>query len=140
MVFQSLLPPVPDLAFPNAHHLVLNRPEQAEWEDYILHVDALTGKTRKWREFKDRVKRGATAFRNPDLFPYEENEIVGILSENCVVGYREMTFRVRVLTADSSGVWAHVGVSGACSFPVGRRHPIRSVPGNIDSVRAEGPR
>ena len=86
MVFQSLLPPVPDLAFPNAHHLVLNRPEQVEWEDYILHVDALTGKTRKWREFKDRVKRGATAFRNPNLFPYEENEIVGILSENCIVG------------------------------------------------------
>ena len=101
MIFQSLLPPVPDFAFPNAHHLVLNRPDQAEWEDHILHVDALTGKTRKWHEFKDRVKRGATAFRNPDLFPYEENEIVGILSENCVVGYREMTFRVCVLTADA---------------------------------------
>jgi len=139
MVFQSLLPPVPDLSFPNAHHLVLNRPEQAEWEDYILHVDALTGKTRKWREFKDRVKRGATAFRNPNIFPYEENGIVGILSENCLVGCREMTFRVRVLTGDASGVWARVGVSGACSFAVGRWHPIRSVPGNIDSVRTEGP-
>ena len=85
MVFQSLLPPVPALPFPNAHHFFLNRPDQAEWKDYVLHVDALTGKTRKWFEFKDRVKRGATAFRDPSLFPLGENEIVGILSENCVV-------------------------------------------------------
>ena len=87
MVFESLLPPVPNLTLPNAHHLFLNRPDQAEWKDYILHVDALTGKTRKWYEFKDRVKRGATVFGNLDLFPHKENEIVGILSENCVVGY-----------------------------------------------------
>lgn len=85
MVFKSLLPPVPDLPFPNAHHFFLNRPDQAEWEDFDLHVDALTGKTRRWIEFKHRVKRAATAFRNPDLFPYREHEIVGILSENCIV-------------------------------------------------------
>lgn len=85
MVFQSLLPPVPELPFPNAHHLFLNRPDQAEWQDYNLHVDAPTGKTRKWFEFKDRVKRGATAFGDPRLFPYKEGEIVGILSENCIV-------------------------------------------------------
>ena len=85
MIFQSLLPPVPDLPLPNAHHLFFNRPDQAEWEDYIIHADALTGKTRKWYEFKDRVKRAATAFRNPDLFPYKENENVGIISENCIV-------------------------------------------------------
>jgi len=84
MVFQSLLPPVPDISLPNAHHLFFNRPDQAEWEDYTIYVDALTGKARRWHEFKDRVKRGATAFGNPDLFPYTENEIVGIISENCV--------------------------------------------------------
>lgn len=87
MVFKSLLPPIPDLPLPNAHHLFLNRPDQADWEDYILHVDAVTGKTRKWYEFRDLVKRAATAFGNPELFPHEENEIVGILSENCIVGY-----------------------------------------------------
>jgi len=92
MVFQSLLPPVPDLPFPNAHHLFLNRPDQAEWEDYVLYVDALTGKARRWYEFKDRVKRAATAFGNRDLFPYEENEIVGILSENCIVSYLGSAF------------------------------------------------
>ena len=87
MIFRSLLPPLPPLPFPNAHHFFLNRPDQAEWKDFTLHVDALTGKTRKWSEFKDRVKRAATAFGSPDLFPRggESNEIVGILSENCVV-------------------------------------------------------
>ena len=46
MILMTLLPPVPDLPFPNAHHLFLNRPDQAEWADYVLHVDALTGKVR----------------------------------------------------------------------------------------------
>ena len=91
MVFQSLFPPVPDVPFPNAHHFLLNRPDQAEWEDYDLHVDALTGRTRKWSEFKDRVKRGATAFGDPSLFPHERNEIVGILSENCIVSFVSLT-------------------------------------------------
>ena len=85
MVFKSLLPPVPDLPFPNAHHFFLNRPDQSEWKDFVIHVDAVTGKTRRWSEFKDRVKRAATAFGNPDLFPHGENEVVGILSENCIV-------------------------------------------------------
>lgn len=98
MIFQSLLPPVPDLPFPNAHHLFLNRPDQAEWKDYILHVDALTGKTRKWIEFKDRVKRAATAFGDPDIFPRGENEIVGILSENCVVSCLSLAFQSCGLT------------------------------------------
>lgn len=84
MVFKSLLPPVPDLPFPNAHHFILNRPDQAEWSDFALHIDAITGKTRKWSEFKDRVRRAATAFRNPTIFPHAEDQIVGILSENCV--------------------------------------------------------
>jgi hypothetical protein len=85
MILQSPLPPIPNLPFPNAHHLFLNRREQAQWEDFVLHVDGITGKTRKWSEFLDRVKRAATAFANPDVFPREENEIVGILSENCIV-------------------------------------------------------
>ena len=85
MVFQSLFPPVPDLPLTNIHNLVLNRPDQARWEDYVLHVDAVTGRARKWSEFKDRVARGATALGDPTHFPHEENAIVGIISENCIV-------------------------------------------------------
>ena len=93
MVFRSLLPPVPDLP-PTSVHNLLNRPDQAEWEDYVLHVDALTGKTRKWSEFKDRVARGATALGDSDRFPHEENAIVGILSENCVVSFLCLTIKL----------------------------------------------
>ena len=91
MVFQSLLPPIPDLPFPNAHHLFFNRPDQAEWQDYVIHVDAHTGEARKWYEFRDRVKRGATAFGDPTIFPRKENEIVGILSANSVVSFLSFT-------------------------------------------------
>ena len=104
MVFQSLLPPVPDLPFPNAHNFFLGRPDQAEWEDYVLHVDAVTGKTRKWSEFKDRVARGATALGDPARFPHEENAIVAILSENCVVSFLDwLSSSSRVLMENSPG-------------------------------------
>ena len=133
MIFHSLLPPTPDSSLPNAHHLFLNRPDQAEWEDYNLQVDAPTGKVRKWYEFKDRVKRGATAFGDPSLFPCEENEVIGVLSENCVVSSMSL---VSESCADRRApwVWMCVGVCGAYSFAVGRGYPIRSIPGISDSI------
>ena len=133
MIFHSLLPPTPDSSFPNAHHLFLNRPDQAEWEDYNLQVDGPTGKVRKWYEFKDRVKRGATAFGDPSLFPCEENEVIGVLSENCVVSSMSL---VSESCADRRApwVWMCVGVCGAYSFAVGRGYPIRSIPGISDSI------
>lgn len=139
MIFQSLFPPVPNLPLPNAHHLFFNRPDQAEWKDHVLHVDALTGKTRKWYEFRDRVKRGATAFRNPVLFPYKENDIVGILSENCIVGYLSLTSEPWA-DRQPSGVWIHAGVCGAYSLAIGRGRSVRSVPGITDSIRVEASR
>ena len=96
MVFQSLLPPIPDVSLPNAHHLILDRPDQAKWKDYDLHIDALTGKTRRWSEFKDRVKRGATALGDLVIFPRERDEIVGILSENCIVSFVSLSRELRV--------------------------------------------
>ena len=94
MVFRSLLPPVPDLPPTTVHDLFLNRPDQARWEDYVLHIDAVTGKTRKWSEFKDRVARGATALGDPARFPHEDNAVVGILSENCVVSFFGLTLKL----------------------------------------------
>ena len=133
MIFHSLLPPTPDSPFPNAHHLFLNRPDQAEWEDYDLHVDAPTGKVRKWYEFKDRVKRGATAFGDPGLFPCEENEIVGVLSENCVVSFVSLASE-SCANSKVPCAWIRVGVCGSYSFAVGRGYPIRSIPGVTDSI------
>ena len=133
MIFQSLLPPIHDPPFPNAHHLFLNRPDQAEWQDYDLHVDAPIGKARKWFEFKDRVKRGATAFRDPSLFPREENEIVGILGENCAVSSVSF-YSASCADIKAPWVWMCVGICGAYSFAAGRGYPIRSIPGISDSI------
>jgi len=93
MGFQSLFPPVPDLPFTNVHNLFLNRPDQAGWKDYTLHVDAVTGNTRKWSEFKDRVARGATALGDPARFLHEGNAVIGILSENRLVSFLGSAFK-----------------------------------------------
>ena len=139
MIFHSLLPPIPDPPFPNAHHLFLNRPDQAEWEDYDLHVDAPTGKVRKWHEFKDRVKRGATAFGDPGLFPCEENEIVGVLSENCVVSFVSLASE-SCANRKAPWVWMRVGVCDAHSLAVGRGYSIRSIPSVPESIRTKASR
>ena len=139
MIFHSLLPPIPDPPFPNAHHLFLNRPDQAEWEDYDLHVDAPTGKVRKWHEFKARVKRGATAFGDPGLFPCEENEIVGVLSENCVVSFVSLASES---CANRKAPWVcmRVGVCGTHSLAVGRGYSVRSIPSVPESIRTKASR
>ena len=139
MIFHSLLPPIPDPPFPNAHHLFLNRPDQAEWEDYDLHVDAPTGKVRKWYEFKDRVKRGATAFGDPGLFPCEENKIVGVLSENCVVSFVSLASE-SCANRKAPWVWMRVGVCGTHSLAVGRGYSVRSIPSVPESIRTKASR
>jgi hypothetical protein len=58
------VPPTPDM---NVHHLVFHRPEQAEWKDYTLHIDAETGERRTFREFVNRVQLGMNALGAPVL-------------------------------------------------------------------------
>jgi len=133
MVFQSLLPPVPDLPFPNAHDFFLNRPDQAQWEDYVLHIDAVTGKTRNWSEFKDRVARGATALGDPARFPHEESAVVGILSENCMVSKLGLALKLKPC-ADSEFPWVCRIISRlfirywllAFRSPYSRHHRLRT--------------
>jgi hypothetical protein len=116
--YSLLQPPIPDLPSgsskrpPRGEHapFFLNRPDQAETKRNGETTSFTSTPSRErrgsGREFKDRVKRGATAFRNPDLFPHEENEIVGILSENCVVGYLILAFESCVDGQPSGGVGA----------------------------------
>lgn len=90
MHIQSLYPEIPPLSETNAHYALLRRPEQAEWPDFTLHIDAPTGKTRTFREFAERVQYAATALGAPvsqgglGLSP-ENGDIVGIISHNCLV-------------------------------------------------------
>lgn len=83
----------PDVTPPpeiNVHHAILRRPDQAEWPNYTLHIDAKTGKTRGFRDFIDRIQFAATALGAPTAegglgLSTENGDIIGIISENCMV-------------------------------------------------------
>ncbi|KAH7915464.1 hypothetical protein BJ138DRAFT_1176554 [Hygrophoropsis aurantiaca] len=89
MYHKSLFPDIPDFPEQNVHHLLFNRPEQESWADYTLLVDATSGYRRSFREFLERVRDGGTALGTAveqgglSIRP-ENEEIIGILSENCL--------------------------------------------------------
>ncbi|KAG9316024.1 hypothetical protein JVU11DRAFT_3686 [Chiua virens] len=89
MYYKSLFPPLPKILPQNIHNTLFNRPEQAEWQDYPLHVNALTGASRSFRQFLETVRDGATALSSDanvgglGIRPGNNlNELVGVLSEN----------------------------------------------------------
>ena len=90
MQYKSLFPDLPKVPESNVIHLLLDRPDQKEWPDYTLFIDATTGKKRSFREFIERARDGATALGSDtahgglDLRP-ENGDVVGILSESCLV-------------------------------------------------------
>lgn len=74
----------------NLHKHVFQRPDQENWPDYTLYIDGATGKKRSFFQFKDRVFDAATALGTPQAqgglgLSGDDGEIVGILSENCLV-------------------------------------------------------
>lgn len=90
MYLKSPYPDPPALPEVNSHYLFFKRPDQAQWPDYTLHIDATTGERRKYREFVKRVEDLATALGAPVSqgglgLSAEDGEIIGIVSENCMV-------------------------------------------------------
>src|ERR1700733_1871519 len=81
--------PLPEM---NIYHLLFNRPDQADWNDYTLHIDAKTGKQRSFHEFLDRVKLTMTALGTPveegglGFRTQKDGEMIGIMSPNSMVG------------------------------------------------------
>ena len=85
MHIKSLYPEVPHPpADTNAHMALLRRPDQAEWADFTLHIDAHTGKTRTFPDFVERIQYAATALGRLGLSP-ENGDIIGIISFNSMV-------------------------------------------------------
>ena len=90
MPLKSLYPDIPQLPVGNAHDIILRRPDQAGWPNFTLHVDASTGRMQTYHGFLERVYDGATAL-GTDVsqgglgLRAEDGEIIGILSENCMV-------------------------------------------------------
>lgn len=90
MYVKSMYPDVPNLPPQNVHNLMFRRPEQKEWKNYTLHIDAVTGKKRSYHEFYERVIDGATALGSPVsgkglALKAEDGEMVGIVGENSMV-------------------------------------------------------
>ena len=90
MHIKSTYPEVPPLPDKNAHLALLRRPDQVNWPDFTFLIDARTGKTRTYREFEERVKYAATALGAPVIqgglgLSAENGDVIGIMSENCMV-------------------------------------------------------
>jgi hypothetical protein len=74
----------------NYYDFLIGRQDLASWPDYTLFIDAMTGKRRRFRETLARIEECATALSSAkrdgglEIEPGSE-EVVGILSENCIV-------------------------------------------------------
>ena len=92
MYHKSIYPPLPPLPPQNVHNVLFNRPEQADWPDYPLHINALTGASRSFRQFLEIVRDGATAMASDvslgglGIRP-ENGELAGVLCENSMVPF-----------------------------------------------------
>jgi hypothetical protein len=85
-----MYPDIPNVPPQNYHNLLLCRQDQKEWKDHTLLIDGITGKKTCYHEFYERVMDGATALGSPVSgnglgLNGEDGNIVGILSENCMV-------------------------------------------------------
>jgi hypothetical protein len=92
MLLKSPYPEPPQTSGSNIHHFVFHRPEQGDWPDYTLYIDAKTGRKTSFRQFVSLVQLGATALGAPVEdgglgLHSEAGEMVGIISpnRNCVV-------------------------------------------------------
>ncbi|PFH48605.1 hypothetical protein AMATHDRAFT_49379 [Amanita thiersii Skay4041] len=89
MYLKSMYPDVPPLPPGNVHNLCLRQPAQDDWPDYTVQIELKTGKTRSFREFVQRVDYAATALgasvdKGGLGLSAENNDIIGIMSENCM--------------------------------------------------------
>ena len=85
------LPPIPESL--NVFHAFWGRPDQKEWKDHTLYIDAQTGTKRTFREHAEKIRDTATALGasvatgglglgHDHELPEGRKEIVGIISEN----------------------------------------------------------
>ena len=90
MYHKSFFPPLPQIPPQNIHNILFHRPDQADWPDYPLHVNPLTGAARSFRQFLETVRDGATAIASDvelgglGIRPGND-QLVGVLCENSMV-------------------------------------------------------
>ncbi|RXW14327.1 hypothetical protein EST38_g11522 [Candolleomyces aberdarensis] len=88
MIYKSPYPEPPPAQDMNAHYAFFKRPDQAQWPDFTLHIDAFTGEKRTYRDFLGRVNDLATALGGSlsdgclGLSP-DNGDKIGIMMGNC---------------------------------------------------------
>ncbi|KAJ6481213.1 hypothetical protein C8R47DRAFT_592592 [Mycena vitilis] len=84
MHIKSSFPPLPPLPEVNVHHIMFGRPDQAEWPDYTIHIEANTGRKRTYKQMSARVGLGATALGSDGGLGLDGDgdEMVGLLGDN----------------------------------------------------------
>ena len=92
MYLKSPYPDPPVLPEDNVHHIFFKRPEQAEWPDYLVHVDVQTDERIMFRDFTARIQDLATGLGAPSNLGgmglrAEDGEMVGIIGENSSVKF-----------------------------------------------------
>ncbi|KIK66686.1 hypothetical protein GYMLUDRAFT_157107 [Collybiopsis luxurians FD-317 M1] len=88
MIYESYYPDPPPIPDQNAVLHYLHREDQKEWKDYTLYVEAYTGRSISFFEYRARVEDAITALggavSHGGLGLNGSTDIVGIVSENCI--------------------------------------------------------
>ena len=92
MYLKSPFPDPPALPEANVHHIFFKRPDQAQWPDFVVHIDVETDEQIMYREFTARIQDLATGLGAPLQqggmgLRVESGEMVGLIAENSSVSY-----------------------------------------------------
>ena len=90
MYLKSPYPDVPPQPNVNAHYIFFNRPGQADWPNFTVHIDVETGEEIMYDDFLERIRDlatglGASVNEGGLGIRAEDNEMIGIMGENSSV-------------------------------------------------------
>ncbi|KAA1476773.1 acetyl-CoA synthetase-like protein [Dentipellis sp. KUC8613] len=86
---KSLYPTIPHVQATNFYDFLFGLPAVKDLSDFTLYIDGLTGETRRFRAFVDRVSECSSALASSEVsggldIKFGRQELVGIFSENCL--------------------------------------------------------
>jgi hypothetical protein len=93
MYLKSPYPDVPPQPNVNAHHIFFDRPGQADWPNFTIHIDAETGEKIMYYDYLERIRDlatglGASVDQGGLGIRAEDKEMIGIMGENSSVSLK----------------------------------------------------
>jgi hypothetical protein len=128
-LFRSLPASTPTV---NYYDWLLGRPDLKKWPDFAFHIDGVTGERRHVHAVLERFEHAAMALAASPSdgglgLAAGQREIVGILSENCLVRPQPLSL-VRLCPAHARSNYRNKGIFGShvCPPQVSRAVGVRS--------------